>query len=254
MFARVLVLHARVVLGALLVVIIIPAKLAMLLGLLEFFELENTAMVIVVVEPSILEPLLVDLVHALLAVLAVGFESFLLPLEDHVEVVLHFDHVLSVVALAALPAGSPRVLFLLVLDVVRVEGHLAEAIVAVGVGSVVVLVLKLAVASFRRSLSAAVQSVLLFPDIALVLAGLLAVALVVVPGLVSVIGHIFENCGALVLAAAVGLGVHILPAHAGLLGAEAEDREVLRGEDGGGVLRGGDCVVILLHGRAAMVG
>jgi len=221
-----LVLRARVVLGA---GSVVPAQVAMLVRGLEVVERQAAGIA------AVLEPLLVDLVHASLAVRLVLLVAVVLPLEHDGEVLLDLEHVLAVVRLAPLPPGAVR-LFGRAVVVVGVEGIAVPRRAA----APVVVVLELA----STIPGAGVHAVLLRPDGALGRARRLARVLV------AAVGR--YGRGALVRAAAVGLLLD--ETHAGVLGAQAEDGEVLGREDGGGVLLRGELVVELLHLRAPVVG
>ena len=82
------VLRARVVLGA---GSVVPAQVAMLVRGLEVVERQAAGIA------TVLEPLLVDLVHASLAVRLVLLVAVVLPLEHDGEVLLDLEHVLAVV-------------------------------------------------------------------------------------------------------------------------------------------------------------
>lgn len=112
---------------------VVTAKRSMFFRVLEFFKAEVTLAL-----TTILEPLVVNFEHAILAVGLVLFVPFLLPLEHHLKVVLNLDHVFSVVGLATLTAGTVHFLRRAIV-VVGCEG--------VAVVRVVVVIVVLEVAS-----------------------------------------------------------------------------------------------------------
>mmetsp|Transcript_14817 Transcript_14817/g.26917 ORF Transcript_14817/g.26917 Transcript_14817/m.26917 type:complete len:250 (+) Transcript_14817:865-1614(+) len=169
----------------------------MLIGVLEVVELHEMAVL-----PAVLDPLLVHAVHAFFAVLAVGLEPFLLVLEHQCEVFFHLNHVLAVVGLAALAAGSIEHLLLRL---------------SIGIAIVVSFRLLVGLLFFGKLL-------LLTNHLTILLSERLLVALL------------------------------LLNPHAGLLGAEAEYGKSLRGENTGRVFLGGDLIVELTYGGAAVVG
>ena len=157
----------------------------------------------IAVLPAVIKPLLVHVVHTVLAVLAVGFEQFLLVLEHQCEVVMKLDHV----RLAALAAGSIEHTPLLRLSIC----------IAIVVSFCLRFRLLVLLLFFRILL-------LLTNHLAILLYGRLLVVLL------------------------------LLNPYLGLLGAEAEYGKSLRGENTGRVFLGGDLIVELTYGGAAVVG